>query len=195
MNAKLAAIKILENAKKALKEKIESLEKADGKNTAQLNEFKGIPQPPAPKAPAKAIAPTPKIPQPKMPKMGKSSEEMNKARVDEGKSPREKMLGRIQREKDLADSARANVREVLDLADKTKQLKQHRSQREFYDYEGEAKSKYVPSAEIAGKALLNEAKGRQRHNVMRQQKMPKPNLPKSERPLSSFLKKREGKVK
>lgn len=140
-NAREAAIKILENAKKALKEKVESLEKAEGnnkkveripknhpvqplksgdsakdkatcghcglswddgvstsmtptpsgrcpfehyhihhemekaegKNTAQLNEFKGIPQPPTPKAPEKAIAPTPKIPQPKMPSLGKAA--------------------------------------------------------------------------------------------------------------------------
>ena len=106
MNAKQAAIKILENAKKALKEK---LEKAEGKNTAQLNEFKGIPQPPAPKAPEKAIAPTPKIPQPKMPGLGRAAKPLSsfmkkkeeklqsgmaKARVDEGKSIKEKQEAR-----------------------------------------------------------------------------------------------------
>jgi hypothetical protein len=98
-NAREAAIKILENAKKALKEKVESLEKAEGKNTAQLNEFKGIPQPPTPKAPEKAIAPTPKIPQPKMPGLGKAAKplssfmqkkmqksELNKAKIYDIKS-------------------------------------------------------------------------------------------------------------
>jgi len=63
------------------------LEKADGKNTAQLNEFKGIPQPPAPKAPEKAIAPTPTIPQPKMPSLGKPSRPLGsfmKSRMDKG---------------------------------------------------------------------------------------------------------------
>lgn len=109
-NPREVAIKILENAKKALKEKMESLEKAEGKNTAQLNEFKGIPQPPAPKAPEKAIAPTPKIPQPKMPSLGKPSRplssfmksrmekaNLNKARVDEGMNIQQKQLNRKKR--------------------------------------------------------------------------------------------------
>ncbi len=109
-NPREVAIKILENAKKALKEKMESLEKAEGKNTAQLNEFKGIPQPPAPKAPEKAIAPTPTIPQPKMPSLGKPSRplgsfmksrmdkaNLNKARVDEGKTIKEKQEARESR--------------------------------------------------------------------------------------------------
>jgi hypothetical protein len=88
-NPREVAIKILENAKKALKEKMESLEKAEGKNTAQLNEFKGIPQPPAPKAPEKAIAPTPKIPQPKMPSLGKPSKPLTsfmKSRMEKANS-------------------------------------------------------------------------------------------------------------
>lgn len=97
-NPREVAIKILENAKKALKEKMESLEKAEGKNTAQLNEFKGIPQPPAPKAPEKAIAPTPTIPQPKMPSLGKPSRplgsfmksRMEKSKNSDSKNPYEK---------------------------------------------------------------------------------------------------------
>lgn len=106
MNAKNAAIKILENAKKAIKEKIESLEKADGKNTAQLNEFKGIPQPPAPKAPEKTIAPTPKIPQPKMPSLGKPSKPLNsfmKSRMEKSEKMNKAKIYDIKSKKMIAD--------------------------------------------------------------------------------------------
>lgn len=50
------------------------LEKAQapGKNTAQVNEFKGIPQPPTPAGTAKPIAKTPILPKLKMPSMGKT---------------------------------------------------------------------------------------------------------------------------
>lgn len=187
MNAKLAAIKILENAKKALKEKIESLEKADGKNTAQLNEFKGIPQPPAPKAPAKAIAPTPKIPQPKMPGMGKSSEEMNKAKVDEGKTDEEKAHARYARHARVGDTSGKQIG-YPSKAPRTKEKGY-----EIYPQEKGVHS--TPSRFV--KPYKSERMERQAHerNLAELKAMPKPNLPKSERPLSSFLKKREGKVK
>lgn len=194
MNAKLAAIKILENAKKALKEKIESLEKADGKNTAQLNEFKGIPQPPAPKAPAKAIAPTPKIPKPKMPGMGKSSEEMNKAKVDEGKTDEEKRKARLDRGNRFG--ARSGDSGGFLADDKGVHLNQDdnkrgtssaghfaREYKKDKDYSG-----YFGHPKLQAKAFHEKV-------ISEQKAMPKPNLPKSERPLSSFLKKREGKVK
>ena len=134
MNAKLAAIKILENAKKAIKDKIESLEKAEGKNTAQLNEFKGIPQPPAPKAPEKAIAPTAKIPQPKMPSLGKpsrplksfmksrmeKSEKMNKAKIYDIKS-KEMIADHGEPEKTTAP--KGNLKLVSDKKEQSKPAK------------------------------------------------------------------------
>ena len=162
MNAKLAAIKILENAKKALKQKIDSLEKADGKNTAQLNEFKGIPQPPTPKAPEKAIAPTPKIPQPKIPGMGKSNVYTSPAHGKPGTN------------RDLHARGVGDIVSVSD--DKEAQEKSLQGLR--------ARRKDFAGAKEAAKETLKELSS-----------MPKPNLPKSERPLLSFLKKREGKVK